>query len=165
MHHERTPLVHVPYAALGIDLFHYQNDQYLIMADRYSGFVWTAKMSPVTTRSVSDQRFSCGSSTMDSQTPSDQTGEGAQFPQTFDSFCKDHEIAYELASAHHPESTDLAEVAVKSVTFLLEKNCLIIWRKFQCSMYCQPSDRGHELMATAQQKHPSSINFGVASLK
>ncbi len=104
---------------VGVNLTHFQNDQYLIMGDRYSGYVWIAKMSPVTPKSVTDQLFLWF---LEYGSPDAIRSDGGPlFRKTLKLFCKDHQIEHELASSYNPKSNGHAEAAVKSVKFLLEK--------------------------------------------
>ena len=146
------PISMYPMQLVGINLVHFQNDQYLIMADRYSGYVWIAKMSPATTKSVTDQLFLWF---LEYGFPDAiRSGGGPQFRETFMLFCKDHQVAHELASSYNPESNGLAKAAVKSVKFLLEKTKILM-------LHYQLSDKCPMLMATALQKCFSNASFGV----
>ncbi len=101
------PISMYPMQLVGIDLIHFQNDQYPIMPNRYSGYVWIAIMSPATTRSVTDQLFLWF---LEYNFPdANQSDGGPQFRETFTLFCKDHQIAHELASSYNPESNGLAK--------------------------------------------------------
>ena len=95
-----------PMEEIGVDYFKVLGTNWLVAVDRYSGYVWTAKIAKATTENTLTQLV----------TWFDEYGwpkkirsdGGPQFRQAFSSFCKLHGISHELAFAYNPESNGLA---------------------------------------------------------
>ena len=109
-----APMTHV-----GVDLFDFQGQDWLVMVDRYSGYPFTQRLRRTTTSdvtSVLNEWF------MDWGYPSIIRSDGGpQFRSEFKKFCKDNAIEHELSSPYNPRSNGLAESAVKNVKYLLKK--------------------------------------------
>ena len=112
---------------LGSDLCEYQGKHYLIMVDRYSGYLMA--------RYIRNQKSSTVINAMNHYFhlfgfPSVmRTDGGPNYRNEFDEFCAEHNIKHELSSAYNPESNGLAEAAVKNAKKLI-KTCQETKRKF-----------------------------------
>ena len=106
--------------ALGIDVFHCQGLDYLIMVDRYSGYPMLACLNRLDTASIIailEKLFTeYGVAKL-------ITSDGArQFTGApFKEFCKKWSIRHEISSAYSPQSNGLAEAGVKNLKNLLLK--------------------------------------------
>ena len=119
---------HHPMDMLGIDLFSYEQHEYLALGDHFSGYLWCSKLNrtrsedliKVLKRIFNEYGFpNClrhdGAKNLDSQ--------------EMDDFLAEHFIINELSSAHFPQSNGFSESCVKSLKSLLKK-CDGNWEKF-----------------------------------
>ena len=104
---------------LGCDLYHWGGHDFLVTVDRFSGYIWTHRLSRTGTDQVTKaltnifQTFGYPVAI--------RTDNGPQFRGPFSKFCKDNGILHEPASPYHPQSNGLAENAVKTCKKLREK--------------------------------------------
>ncbi len=119
---EEPVLAAIPEEAMeevAADLFQLNGKHYLVLVDRYSGFLWCHKLYRLDTSSVTkvmDKVF------LDFGYPCRmRTDGGPQFRGDFVQFCEEKGIIHELSSPYHPESNGLAENAVKTAKMLLQK--------------------------------------------
>jgi len=108
-----------PMEKVGVDLFETGGQKWLVLVDRYSGYIWTKQMQSTTTRAVTNalSHWFC----MFGRPKSVRTDGGPQFRSEFSKWCDDKNISHELASAYNPNSNGLAEAAVKTAKYLVEK--------------------------------------------
>ena len=109
-----------PMEFVGIDLFHIGTNNYVVMKDGYSGFLFVDKLTKLTTAHVLskiEKHFNVFG--IPNTIRSDG---GPQFRKEFDEFCADLRITHEQSSPYHPRSNGLAESAVKSAKRLLQKS-------------------------------------------
>jgi len=115
----KAGLASKPMEAVGLDLMESEGKHFLIMSDRYSGYVWVKLLISLTTIAVLkvvDKWF------LDFGFPQTIRSDGGpQFRGEFEEYCKKHGIIHELSAAHNHPSNGLAEAAVKSVKYLLIK--------------------------------------------
>ena len=127
---------HEPMQYMDCDLFSCHGQDWLIMADRFSGYPFaerlpqgtsTDKVIRILLRWFQDYGFPRGL----------RTDNGPQFRDRFALFCKKHHILLDNSSPYNPQSNGLAEAAVKNIKFLLGKchensedfrNALLEWR-------------------------------------
>jgi hypothetical protein len=108
-----------PMQEVASDLFSHEGQDYLIMVDRYSGFV-TSDLLHKTTSSAIINKLSQWFNLL-GWPQSIRTDGGPQFRTEFDSFCSSKKIHHELTSPHNPQANGLAESAVKNAKHLLIK--------------------------------------------
>jgi len=89
------------------------------MVDRYSGYIWTKQMTTTTTKAMTNVLDAWLS--MFGIPQSIRTDGGPQFRGEFGEWCEKKGIKHELSSAYNPNSNGLAEAAVKSTKYLVEK--------------------------------------------
>ena len=104
-----------------MDLFYTGGRHYLVAVDRFSGYLWIFPLQKLDTRAV----VQCLEKLMNTfgyprLVFSDN---GPQFRGDFTGFCQDHHIEHRTSSPGNPSSNGLAESAVKSAKYLIEK-CL-----------------------------------------
>ena len=108
-----------PMDMLSMDLFYTGGRHYVVVVDRFSGFIWIARLHQLDTTAVlkvlNDIVNTFGYPRL---VFSDN---GPQFRGTFTEFCVKHGIEHRTSSPHNPSSNGLAEAAVKSAKYLIEK--------------------------------------------
>jgi len=108
-----------PMEKMGADLFESGGTKWLVMVDRYSGYTWTKQLTKTSTRAVTSTME--GWFSMFGLPDSIRTDGGPQFRTEFIEWCENKGIDHELSSAYNPNSNGLAEAAVKTTKYLLEK--------------------------------------------
>ena len=108
-----------PMESVSVDLAESKGHDYLIMADRYSGFPFIKQLRKTDTATITRTLLSwfhdygfCSTLRSDG---------GPQFRTEFNQFCDQHGISHETSSAYNPQSNGHAEAAVKSMKKLLAK--------------------------------------------
>ena len=139
-----------PFQMLSADLAHESGHDYLIIADRYSGFPWIERLHSTTSHAVIN-KFKRLFDDLSFLPQSIRTDNGPQFRTEFEDYCDTKGIAYEHSSPHYPRSNGHAESAVKSVKRLLEK----CQGKFNDEFF----DRLREL-----RNHPRADGFSPAQM-
>ena len=115
----RITEANTPMHSVGTDLFDHTGTNWLVLVDRFSGFILASKMNKTTTEAVTKRLRSWF---IDLGFPHTIRSDGGpQFRTDFQLFCESNGIKHELASAYHPQSNGLAEAAVKSAKHLLIK--------------------------------------------
>jgi len=109
-----------PLEDVGTDIFHYNKENYLVLVDRASGFLWCDKL--VRTNTASVIRLLSGWFCLFGYPSTIRSDGGPQYRQEFDDFCAANSIHHELSSAYNPESNGLAEAAVYNAKYLLQKS-------------------------------------------
>jgi len=112
-----------PWSQVGADLFFFNNQQYLILVDYYSGFVELDLLSTTTSKQVI---VHCKSQFARYGIPDRLiTDNGPQFSSdTFRQFASDYSFDHRTSSSHYPRSNGMAERAVQTVKNLLKKAIL-----------------------------------------
>ena len=125
-----TPIANkVPMQHVGTDLFSLDKEDYLVLVDRYSGFVVSKKLTKTNIAMVKPWfDLLCWPQTIYSDG-------GSQFRSEFDQFCRKHNMLQEFISPHNPQANGLAESAVKNVKHLLIK-CKQENENFQRAFAC-----------------------------
>jgi len=106
-----------PMQKLGVDLFHENGKNYMVVVDRFSGFPWVTRLTQVDTSAVTgklQQIFN------DFGYPEVIRSDGGpQFRDKFTRWCKGLNIIHEQSSPYNPQSNGLAEAAVKNMKKLV----------------------------------------------
>ena len=131
----KTPLQQTtasrPFEAMSADLAQYEGQNYLVVVDRYSGWISAARLNNLTTSAVTNimTDWYC-----DFGWPLFlRTDGGGQFRSEFIAWCVEHGIKHELSSPENHKSNGHAEKAVQTVKKLLAKvdgN----WKKFRAAL-------------------------------
>ena len=131
-----------PMKQISIDLFHVKGKTYMVIADRFSGYIWIEMLRSQNTASVT--------AVIDKITRIFgiplvcRTDGGPQFRGPFKDYCFKKGIIHETSSPYNPRSNGHAEAAVKTAKYLLLKT--------------RPSDFDSALAAwrnTAREDRPS----------
>ena len=114
------PKATAPMHCVGLDLFQLSGKDYLVMVDRFSYYIWVHHLRSTTTTAVVnvlEQWF------LEYGYPyviiSDN---GPQFRSEFKTYCREHHVVHTTSSPYNPRSNGLAESAVKSAKYLLQKS-------------------------------------------
>ena len=108
-----------PMEKISIDLFHTNQKNYVVIADRYSGYIWIEKLRELSTKAITR--------IMDNLTQtygipmSCRTDGGPQFRGPFKTYCEKKGITHETSSPYNPRSNGHAEAAVKTAKHLILK--------------------------------------------
>ena len=90
------------------------------MVDRYSGYIFVARLRKTHTQAITDQMWSWF---RDFGLPTTCRSDGGpQFRGEFAEFCQRYSITHEVSSPYNPQSNGHAEAAVKNAKYLLEKH-------------------------------------------
>ena len=128
------PKADLPMQSVSLDLFAWGGKDYLVMVDRFSNYIWVSKMNSTTTAKVVevlDRWF------LEFGYPCVIVSDnGPQFRTDFKDYCSAKHIIHSPSSPYNPRSNGLAESAVKSAKYLLQKsdnfvdfqNRLLAWR-------------------------------------
>ena len=101
------------------DLFEYGGKDYLLLADRYSGYPVVQPLRRTSTQDVTDAMEDWF---LEVGYPKILRSDGGpQFRGKFKKFCNDNDIVHELSSPYHSEGNGHAEASVKNMKRLLEK--------------------------------------------
>ena len=104
---------------VGIDLFEFGGCNYLAMIDRFSGFLFFAKLRSTVTTAIIAQITKWF---YDWGWPDKIRSDGGpQFQSEFKEFCNKHSISHEVSSPYYPQSNGLAEAGVKMAKQMLRK--------------------------------------------
>ena len=104
---------------LACDLFMWDGKDYLVIVDRFSGYIWVHHLQKTATDNVTKgllETFYLFGFPL-----AIQTDNGPQFRGPFKSFCERLGIEHITSSPYNPSSNGLAEAAVKSAKSLLQK--------------------------------------------
>ena len=108
-----------PFQVVGADLFEFGKHHYLVLVDHFSGFTFVHRLTSLKTSAITSKLLEWF---QDHGFPMTfRTDGGPQFRQPFKDFCHQHDILHELSSPYNPQSNGLAESAVKSMKYLLDK--------------------------------------------
>ena len=108
-----------PLSSVGMDIFHVNNQNWLVMVDRSTGFPFAARLPSLSTTSVLNQLETWF---RDLGVPAViRSDNGPQFRSDFSDFCSKKGIKHETSSPYNPQSNGLAESAVKNIKHLLLK--------------------------------------------
>ena len=114
------PEAEEPMHSVAMDLFSYAGMDHLVMVDRFSNFVWVARLKSTSTAAVTDilDRWF-----LDFGLPTEVISDnGPQFRSEFAEYCRGKNILHRTSSPYNPASNGLAESAVKSAKTLLRKS-------------------------------------------
>ena len=109
-----------PMHSVSVDLFSWAGNDYVVMVDRYSLFIWVSKLSSTTTQTVTNtlERWF-----LEVGYPFSLISDnGPQFRTDFDEYCSSRNIKHSTSSPYNPRSNGLAESAVKQAKYLLQKS-------------------------------------------
>ena len=96
-----------------------QQETYLVLVDKASGFLWCELLTKTNTSAVTSVLLKIF---QDFGYPATiRSDNGPQFRSEFKDFCLAHGITHETSSPHNPESNGLAEAAVKNAKLLMAK--------------------------------------------
>ena len=114
------PKANYPMESVSLDLFEHGGDDYLVMCDRYSNFIWSQKLKKTNTTTVTTlltkwfHDFGYPKTIM--------SDNGPQFRGEFQEYCKTNQISFITSSPYNHRSNGLAESAVKTAKRLLKKS-------------------------------------------
>ncbi|KAG1696506.1 Transposon Ty3-G Gag-Pol polyprotein [Nymphon striatum] len=109
----------IPMTHVGVDLFEAIGKTYIVMIDRYSGFLFVSKLTNSSTISVINILLKWF---YDFGLPDIIRSDGGPcFRSEFREFCGKYLIKHEISSAYNPTSNGLAEAAVKNAKKLVLK--------------------------------------------
>ena len=111
---EMAPMSHV-----ATDLYQLGSEYYLILVDRFSGFVCSEKMRSTTAAAIIRQ-LQAWFNLLGWPKVCRSDG-GPQYLSEFERFCSSHGIKHETSSPYNAPSNGLAESAVKNAKYLLKK--------------------------------------------
>ena len=113
------PLEDRPMNKVGVDLFNFKGQDWIVMVDQTSGFPEAKRLMSTSTKAV----ISALSKMFNTfgWPKIIRSDNGPQFRGPFVTFCVNHNITHETSSPHNPKSNGLAEAGVKSVKYLLLK--------------------------------------------
>ena len=166
-----------PMEQISLDLFHVGNKTYIVVADRFSGYIWAHQLRDQSTKAVTgilDGIFIIFGVPLICRTDG-----GPQFRAPFKNYCAKRGITHETSSPYNPRSNGHAEAAVKAAKYLLLKtkaedfpSALAAWRNTARDGKPSPNEmffgrkiRDEKAMVTttllpmqipdAQQQHPA----------
>ena len=100
-------------------LFQYASQDFLVLVDWFSGFLFVDRLTRTNTASVTDRLFRWFSDWgFPRVIPSNN---GPQYHSEFAAFCDKYNITHHTSSPGHAQSNGCAESAVKQAKYLLEK--------------------------------------------
>ena len=108
-----------PMEMLSVDLFHVGNKNYMVTADRFSGYIWVNLLRDTSTEAITTN--------LDKITRifgipiSSRTDGRPQFRGPFDRYCGERCIVHEVSSPYNLRSNGYAEAAVKTAKHLIIK--------------------------------------------
>jgi len=110
-----------PFECVGVDLFKYAGNEYIVMVDRYSGWINVAKCGPSAT--TSKVIYLLKQWMTDFGIPEKLISDnGPQFSSMeFKNWTNKWGIAHDPSSPHYPQANGLAEAGVKAAKTLLMK--------------------------------------------
>ena len=108
-----------PFEKVSSDLFELDGRHYLVVVDRFSGYIFVKELKSLGTKAVTN--FLEDLMVMFGRPKSIRTDNGPQYRGDFQAFCAARCIIHETSSPYHPRGNGLAEAAVKSAKFLLKK--------------------------------------------
>ena len=108
-----------PMDALSMDLFYVSGKHFLLTVDRFSGFLWIHHLKKLDTKAVLHVLTELINTF--GRPASIFSDNGPQFRADFTAFCEAKNIVHHTSSPGNPSSNGLAESAVKSAKYLIEK--------------------------------------------
>ena len=101
------------------DLYNVGGQDWVMMVDRFSGYVWMDPLKRKCTRNVTDLLTVASGVQM---APYIAIRRGTQFRYVFKEFCSRSGITHELMLPYNnPQANDIAEVAIKNVKNIILK--------------------------------------------
>ena len=157
---------------VAVDLFSIAGQDWLVMVDRFSGFPFAARLRNTSTATVFGVLLGwfCEWG-LPRVVRSDN---GPQFGPRFFQACSQNGIAHETSSPYYPASNGLAEAAVKSVKFLLNKcnqtgedfrAALLEWRNVPRADGISPAQAflGRRQRTALPYLHPTELSLDFAT--
>ena len=150
-----------PFEKVGVDLFHANGKDHLVLIDSFSGFPCVARLNSTTTLAVTNQLTRWFS---DFGYPKVLRSDGGpQFRSDFNSFCASLGIEKELSSPYNASSNGLAEAGVKQMKHLILKTknehefreALLAWRNTPRGDGLSPS----QLLFGYNQNFGQTVNY------
>ena len=131
--HTQKPSQHseYPMQTVGTDLFSASGHEYLILVDRFSGYVCCTKLRSTTSAAIIYQLTAWFN--LLGWPKNIRSDGGPQYRSDFNHFCIKNNICHELTSPHNPQANGLSESGVKNAKRLLLK-CEITGEDFQRSL-------------------------------
>ena len=156
-----------PMDQVSVDLFSLAGQDWLAMVDRFSGFPFAARLRNTSTDSTFGVLLGWFREWGFPGTI--RSDNGPQFGTKFAQLCQAHGIKHETSSPYCPASNGLAEAAVKSVKFLLNKclqsgenfaDALLEWRIVPRTDGVSPAQAflGRRQRTTLPYIHPSLLD-------
>ena len=110
-----------PLQVIGMDLFEYRGNNYLLLADYYSSFPWIRKLSSISSSKVIE---ACRTIFTEYGYPTAiHTDSGSQFMSSdFKKFVADHNVNHTASSPFYHQSNGKAERFVQTIKQLLRKS-------------------------------------------
>ena len=117
-----------PFSHIGIDVFTYDNKNYLIIVCRFSGYPIVEKLPSMTTATIIEKIWQ---NIIRYGIPLAIRSDGARYfiSEEMKEFCKKYHIKLEQSSSYYAPSNGLAEAGVKNMKNLLKKTTN--WENFQ----------------------------------
>ncbi|KAG1651825.1 hypothetical protein GQR58_026731 [Nymphon striatum] len=143
-----STIPYVPMTHVGVDLFDALGKTYVVMVDRFSGFLFVSKITNSSTSTVTKilLKWFCDFGYPDVI----RSDGGPCFRSEFSEICDQYFIKHELSSAYNPSSNGLAEAAVKNAKILLQK--------------CKETGENFEQALSEFRLMPRADGFSIANL-
>ena len=109
-----------PMEQIGVDLFHYSRNHFLVAANRFSGKLFIWRLHSLSSQAIFDKLSLCF---VEFGLPRRIRSDGGpQFRSVFKKFCSDNWISHKVSSLYHPESNGLSEVSVRIAKMIMKKS-------------------------------------------
>ena len=151
-----------PMSHVSMDLFQIGTHHYLVQVDRYSGYMWVARLNSLSTNAIIRQLLVWWSH---DGFPTDvRSDNGPQFREKFAEFLNEHHISHSPTAAYSPSDNGLAENAVKQMKHLILKTkeekedfelALLHWRN---------TPKGTNAASPAQLFHHRNLRTNLPTL-
>ena len=122
-----------PMEQLSVYFMHVNGKNFMVTADRYTGYIWVEMLRSLNAKAVTDVLDKI--TRMFGVPLTCRTDGGPQFWGPFDKYCRRKGIVHETSSPYNPRSNDHAEAAVKAAKHLILKtrpydfpSALAAWR-------------------------------------
>ena len=117
-----TPITHLqPFESVGLDMFSWKANNYLLVVDRMSGYIFVEVLHKNAKCKTVTEKFKLLALTYGFPREV-RYDKGPQFSQEFEEFLKEIHVNPTPSSANNPRSNSLAESAVRNTKILLRKS-------------------------------------------